>query len=221
MNHHASQPGPEVDPEPVRSKNTLQKVLLVLLLIVVAWIIWVTVVSLVRGDQTARQANSGQDLASQVQAECAKGGPIATQLGQLCQQAADLKNAPPPVGPTGERGTPGPVGPKGDKGDTGTGVPGVPGGTGPGGPGGDTGQPGTNGQDGTQGQPGVKGDPGATGPKGDTGPEGPRGPGGEPAPRITNVDLDQATCTGTITLSDGTSFPINMTGCTPPIIGGE
>lgn len=220
---HANQPGPEVDPEPVRSKNTLQKVLLGLLLLIVAWIIWVTVAAIVKQGQTAESAGQGQDLATQVQAKCQQGGDIARQLGKLCQDAADLKATPVP-GATGAQGVPGPAGPagpKGDKGDPGvgvTGAQGVPGQTGPGGPVGDTGQPGTAGQDGTQGPAGPKGDTGATGP---AGPQGETGPGGEPAPRITNVSLDQASCTGTVTLSDGTSFPINMTGCTLAPIGGE
>lgn len=168
-------------------------------------------------------ATQGQDLASQVKAECAKGGDVARKLGPLCQQAANLDAQPPP---SGIPGAVGPAGPKGDKGDPGTSIPGPvgpPGGPGPVGPVGDTGQPGTPGQDGSPGQNGGPGEPGPPGPQGEpgpAGPEGPMGPGGEPAPTITGVDMDMSSCTGTVHLSDGTSLPINMSGCTPPLIGG-
>lgn len=220
MTRHSDTPGSEVDPEPVKSKNVLTRIMFGLLMVIVAWIIWVTVAAIIRQNQTESVANSGQDLASEVQAACAKGGDVARQLGKLCQQAADLKATPPP-GPSGERGPIGPSGPKGDKGDAIPGPSGVPGQPGTKGETGTPGDPGTTGQEGTQGDTGPKGDPGETGPAGPPGPEGPTGPGGEPAPRITDVSLDQASCTGTVTLSDGTSFPINMTGCTPALIGGE
>lgn len=223
MTRHNDTPGSEVDPEPVKSKNVLTRIMFGLLMVIVAWIIWVTVAAIIRQNQTESVANSGQDLASEVQAACAKGGDVARQLGKLCQQAADLKATPPP-GPSGERGPIGPVGPSGPKGDKGDAIPGpsgVPGQPGTKGETGTPGDPGTTGQEGTQGDTGPKGDPGETGPAGPPGPEGPTGPGGEPAPRITDMSLDQASCTGTVTLSDGTSFPINMTGCTPALIGGE
>lgn len=228
--HHSNAPGPEVDPEPVKSRNLLTKIMAGILTLVVAWIITATIIGLNRQNQTTDQKNQavdqatqGQLLAAEVQAKCAQGGDIARQLGKLCQAAADLKNTPVP-GTPGVQGVPGPVGPQGPEGVPGstvTGPQGVPGGTGPGGPSGDTGATGSSGEDGSQGQTGPKGDTGATGPAGPQGPEGPTGPGGEPAPRITNVSLDQASCTGTVTLSDGTSFPINMTGCTVAPIGGE
>lgn len=213
----------EVDPVRVRTSSTLAKItfgVMILLVVYIGFASWQSY-----QDKKAAQgvATQGQDLASQVKAECAKGGEVARKLGPLCQQAADLDSKPPAVsGPKGERGDPGPVGPSGEKGDPGpVGPSGQPGTQGPVG---DTGERGSDGQNGSEGPQGPKGDPGEQGPKGDpgpSGPEGPQGPGGEPAPRITAVDMDMASCTGTVHLSDGTSFPINMTGCTPALIGGE
>lgn len=209
----------EVDPVRVRTSSTLERFTFGLLVTLVLYIGIASYIGYLRQQSAQDLATQGQDLAGQVKAECAKGGDVARRLGSLCQQAADLQAKPTPSGPVGERG---PMGPKGDKGDTGATVTGPPGGPGPAGPGGskgDTGEPGSNGQNGSDGQVGPKGDPGPTGPRGDPGQEGPMGPGGEPAPTITSVDADMSSCTGTVHLSDGSSVPFNMTGCTP-IIGG-
>jgi len=212
MRHSRS--NPDVDPHLVRTSSVLARVTFVIMLLVIAYIgvaSWIGYQS----RQTAESlATQGQDLATQVKAECAKGGEVARKLGPLCQQAADLEKTPPVAGPAGERGPIGPVGPPGVPGPTGP--SGAPGQTGPVG---DTGEPGSVGPEGSQ---GAKGDTGATGPEGPAGPPGEpgsQGPPGEAAPRITDVSLDMATCTGTITLSDGTSFPINVTGCSP-VLGG-
>lgn len=211
---------PDVDPELVRTSSVLARVTFVIMLLVIAYIGYASYVGYKTQEATQSLANQGQDLATQVKAECAKGGDVARKLGPLCQQAANLEQAPPVAGPAGERGPTGSVGPAGPQG-----IPGVPGpqgpvgATGPVGPVGDTGQPGSPGPGGSQGPKGDKGDQGPMGPRGDVGPEGPQGPGGEPAPRITDVSMNMSSCTGTITLSDGSSFPINMTGCTP-VLGG-
>lgn len=212
----------DADPALVRTSSMLARVTFGLMLLVIAYIGYKAYVDHRIQQSTQSLADQGQDLASQVKAECAKGGDVARKLGPLCQQAANLEQAPPAVGPVGDRGPQGLTGETGPKGD-----PGVPGPTGPRGdtgmpgPVGDTGTPGTPGPEGSQGPKGDKGDQGPVGPQGDVGPEGPQGPGGEPAPRITAVDMDMSSCTGTVHLSDGSSFPINMTGCTPPLIGGE
>lgn len=167
----------DVDPELVRTSSMLARVTFAIMLLVIAYIGYSAYVSH-RAQQNAQSlANQGQDLASQVQAECAKGGDVARKLGPLCQQAANLDNKAPAVGPAGERGPQGPPGPEGAPG-----TPGVPGpvgptgATGPGGPVGDTGQPGSVGPEGAQGPKGDRGDPGPPGPQG---PEGPAGPPGE------------------------------------------
>lgn len=213
---------PDVDPQLVRTSSMLARVTFAIMLLVIAYIGVASYEGFKERQISDGLATQGQDLATQVKAECAKGGEVAKRLGALCQQAANLEQAPPPKAVTGDRGA---EGPKGDKGDPGVpGVPGAqgpPGGPGPGGPVGDTGQPGSNGPEGSQGPKGDKGDQGPMGPQGDVGPAGPQGPGGEPAPRITAIDMDQASCTGTVHLSDGTSFPINMSGCSPLAIGGE
>lgn len=206
----------EVDPVLVRTSSTLAKVTFGFLVVVVLYIGIASYVGYQRKQEADAKAAQGEDFATQVQAECAKGGDLARKLGLLCQQAADVKASPSPQ--------PGDRGPKGDKGDTGpTGV-GIPGPVGPRGelgpvgPKGDTGAPGSDGKDGSQGE---KGDPGPGGPAGEPGAAGPKGDKGDPAPRITNVSMDMASCTGTVTMSDGTSFPIEMTGCNPSPLGGE
>lgn len=204
---------PEVDPELVRTSSMLARITFAIMLLVIGYIGYSAYISNKVQESTQTLANQGQDLATQVKAECAKGGDVAKQLGPLCQQAVNLEQAPS-VGPAGERGPTGAVGPVGPQGEPGVpGPQGPVGGTGPVGPVGDTGAPGSAGPEGSQGPKGDKGDQGPMGPQGDTGPAGPQGPGGEPAPRITNVTLNMSSCTGTITLSDGSSFPITMTGC--------
>ncbi len=220
---HKIKPGPEVEPQLVRTSSMLARVSFGILIALIVYIGWASYLGYQKQQNTQDVANQGQDLASQVKAECAKGGDVARQLGPLCQQAANLE-ATPVQGPTGERGPMGPQGVQGPAGPIGEqGVPGPqgqPGVSGPKGETGDTGQAGTAGQNGT---PGPKGDPGPAGPQGDpgpAGPEGPQGPGGEPAPRITDVSMDMSSCTGTVTFSDGTSLPINMSGCAPLPVGG-
>jgi hypothetical protein len=168
---------PDVDPELVRTSSMLARVTFAIMLLVIAYIGYTSYVNHKNQAATQDLATQGQDLATQVKAECAKGGDVARKLGPLCQQAANLEQAPPAVGPTGERGPIGPVGPPGPEGPQGVPGPGgPPGAIGPGGPVGDTGQPGTAGPEGSQGPKGDRGDPGPAGPEG---PEGPAGPPGE------------------------------------------
>lgn len=185
----------EVDPIRVRTSSTLARVTFGLMIVLVLYIGTASWIGY--QDKRAAQgvATQGQDLATQVQAECAKGGEVAAKLGALCKQAAELDQKPT-SGPIGERGPMGPVGPKGDKGDPGqtvTGPQGVQGQTGPGGEKGDTGQQGTPGENGTQ---GPKGDPGPAGPKGDPGPEGPQGPEGDPGPAPSTFTFPDAAVPG-------------------------
>lgn len=210
------------EPELVRTSSMLARVTFGIAIVLVLYIGIASWIGYQQKQAADGLATQGQDLAAQVKAECAKGGEVAKKLGALCQQAADLEQKPSPAGPAGERGPMGIAGPTGPRGEPGVPGPGgAPGATGPTGPVGDTGQSGSVGAEGPQGPKGDKGDQGPLGPQGDTGPAGPQGPGGEPAPRITNVSVDMSSCTGTVQLSDGTSFPIAMTGCTPPLIGGE
>lgn len=208
---------PDLDPQLVRTSSMLARITFGLLIVVVLYIGIGTWYNLRVQVAAQNQAAQGQDLASQLQAECAKGLEFYDKHRDLCAKAADLEAKPPPAGVTqGQKGDRGDPGPRGPQGDTVIGPQGPQGEPGPRGPVGDTGEPGSNGQSGPQ---GPIGEPGPVGPKGDPGEqgppgqEGPQGPGGEPAPRITDVSMDMTTCTGTITLSDGTSFPINMKGC--------
>lgn len=185
----------EVDPVRVRTSSTLAKFTFGLMIVMVLYIGLASWIGYQDKKTAQGVATQGQDLATQVKAECAKGGDVAAKLGALCQQAADLDQKPGPA-PSGERGPMGPVGPQGPQGIPGQSIPGpqgVPGQTGPGGPIGDTGQPGTPGQNGTQ---GPKGDPGPAGPPGDTGPEGPQGPEGKPGPAPSQFTFPDATVPG-------------------------
>jgi Collagen triple helix repeat (20 copies) len=162
----------DVDPQLVRTSSRLARFTFAILIIVVVYIGFASWIGFEQRRSAQGLANQGQDLASQVKAECARGGEVAKQLGALCQQAANLEHAPPAQGPTGERGLQGPIGPQGPEGPTGvTGPSGPPGPIGNTGPVGDTGAKGSDGQSGAQ---------GPAGPKGDTGPAGPTGPKGEP-----------------------------------------
>jgi hypothetical protein len=126
---------PDVDPELVRTSSMLARVTFAIMLLVIAYIGYTSYVNHKNQAATQDLATQGQDLATQVKAECAKGGDVARKLGPLCQQAANLEQAPPAVGPTGERGPIGPVGPPGPEGPQGVPGPGgPPGAIGPGGP---------------------------------------------------------------------------------------
>lgn len=206
----------ELDPVRVRTSSTLARITFSGMVILVLYIGIASWVGYQRKQEADAKAEQGQDFASEVQAECAKGGDMARRLGLLCQQANDVKQNPPP-----QNGAKGDIGPKGEKGDPGVGFPGPVGPRGelgPVGPKGDTGEPGSNGENGSQGE---KGEPGPGGPAGEPGAAGSKGDKGDPAPRITNVSMDMNACTGTVTLSDGTSFPIEMTGCNSGPLGGE
>jgi hypothetical protein len=198
---------PDLDPQLVRTSSLLARITFGILILVVLYIGIGTWYNLRQKQDADVLANKGQDLASQLQVECAKGLEFYDKHRDLCAQAANLDSQPRsgakgergdqgPMGPQGIQGVPGPQGPRGD-----TGTPG---------PVGDTGGPGLTGQEGAQGPKGDKGDQGDVGPAGEPGEQG---PAGRDAPRITDVKLDMSSCTGTVTLSDGTSFPISMSGC--------
>lgn len=63
------------------------------------------------------QVDLGKDLATKVQAACAVGGQTAKDLGQACEQATIVQQAPVP-GPSGQQGQPGTAG----RGITGTAI---------------------------------------------------------------------------------------------------
>jgi len=179
----------------------------------------------------------GQALATSIAQQCktAAGRAAMVKLGISCEQAAIIVTATPAVvaGPAGPGGPVGPQGPQGIPGAPGAqGLPGTRGAAGPEGPQGSTGP---NGQTVT-GPAGENGGQGAQGPAGDTvtgpaGPQGEQGPAGQngvdgtngtdgkdgadgaSAPTITGVSEDQAACTITLTLSDGStvSGPIHGT----------
>src|SRR3954471_18409914 len=135
---------PDVDPQLVRTSSMLARVTFAIMLLVIAYIGFASYEGYKARQISDGLATQGQDLATQVKAECAKGGEVAHKLGPLCQQAANLEQAPPPQGPVGERGPMGPVGPPGPQGIQGVpGPQGPPGAVGPSGPVGDTGQPGS------------------------------------------------------------------------------
>lgn len=212
-------PDPPENPD-LPAKKIMTWVALLIGVVALVWAGYLQVQNHVKAETAQQSATAGQTLADQVKAACAKGGEVARQLGAACQQAADVKaNPPAQPGATGSQGVPGEQGPQGVQGIAGTqGLQGQPGTTGPVG---DTGQPGSTGESGTQGPKGDTGEPGPGGPAGQPGEQGSKGDQGEAAPRITNVSMDMSSCTGTVTLSDGTSFPIAMSGCTPALIGGE
>lgn len=197
---------PDLDPQLVRTSSLLARITFGILIVVVLYIGIGTWYNLRAKESAQQQAGQGQDLAAALQAECAKGLEFYDKHRELCAKAANLDSQPQQPG-TGPRGDQGLRGEKGDPGASGSpGQPGLKGDTG------DTGAPGLNGLDGSQGSQGSKGEQGDTGPAGGPGQQGPKG---EDAPRITDVHLDMASCTGTITLSDGSTFPISMTGCGP------
>ena len=99
------------------------------------------------------------------------------------------------VGATGAQG------PQGEKGETGA--------TGAQGPQGEKGETGATGAQGPQGEKGETGATGAQGPqgeKGDKGDTGAQGPQGEQGVGIQNIQIDNATHTMTITLTNGREF---------------
>lgn len=210
---------PDLDPQLVRTSSLLARITFGILIVVVLYIgigTWYNI----RAKQSAEvQAGQGQDIAAQLQAECAKHLDFYEKYPALCAKAANLDSQPPVSGAKGERGDQGQMGPQGIQGVPG--LQGPRGDAGAQGPVGDTGQPGLNGQDGSQGPKGETGEPGPGGPQGEPGSQGPKGDKGDPAPRITDVALDMGSCTGTVTLSDGTSFPITMTGCRQFPLGGN
>jgi len=210
---------PDLDPQLVRTSSLLARITFGILILVVLYIGIGTWYNLRQKQDADALANQGQDLAAQLQAECAKHLDFYEKNPGLCTKAANLDSQPPSSGSKGERGEQGTMGPQGIQGVPG--VQGPRGDVGGQGPVGDTGGPGSNGQDGTQGPKGETGEQGPGGPQGEPGSQGPKGDTGDPAPRITNVALDLHTCTGTVTLSDGTSFPIDVTGCTPSLLGGK
>lgn len=212
---------PDLDPQLVRTSSMLARITFGIMILVVLYIGIGTWYNLRAKESAQQQASQGQDLAAQLQAECAKGLDFYDKHRDLCVKAADLDAQPTPKSDPlqGPKGDPGREGPKGDKGEPGaTGPSGAQGQPGDKGQVGDTGQPGPGGPEGSQGPKGDKGDQGDVGPAGEPGEQGPKG---QDAPRITDVRMDMSSCTGTVTLSDGSSFPIAMTGCTPPLIGGE
>jgi hypothetical protein len=210
---------PDLDPQLVRTSSLLARITFGILIVVVLYIGIGTWYNLRQKQDSDALANQGQDLAAQLQAECAKHLDFYEKNPALCAKAANLDSQPPVSGAKGERGEQGQMGPQGIQGVQG--LQGARGDTGTQGSVGDTGQPGSNGQDGTQGQKGEIGEPGPGGPQGEPGSTGAKGDKGDPAPRITDVALDMDSCTGTVTLSDGTSFPINLTGCRQPLLGGK
>jgi hypothetical protein len=210
---------PDLDPQLVRTSSLLARITFGILIVVVLYIGIGTWYNLREKKSAEMQAGQGQDLAAQVQDECAKHLDFYEKNRALCAKAANLDSQPPVSGAKGERGEPGPMGPQGTQGIQG--LQGARGDTGTPGPVGDTGQPGQSGKDGSQGPKGEPGEPGPGGPQGEQGSQGPKGDKGDPAPRITDVALNMDSCTGTVTLSDGTSFPITMTGCPQPLLGGK
>lgn len=185
-----------VDPELVRTSSLLARVTFVVMLVLIAYIGWSAYVNHKAQENAQNLASQGQDLASQVKAECAKGGEVAKRLGPLCQQAANLEQAPPAVGPAGERGPQGPPGPQGPEGPMGiTGPSGPPGDTGPAGPVGATGPEGEDGESVT-GPPGPEGPTGPQGPAGPEGPQGGPGPTGPPGPPPAQFTFPDATVPG-------------------------
>lgn len=175
-----------IPPEPVTAKSRKLTTWLALLAGVLA-LLWAGYLQ-VQTHKTATDAqgsavtsdNQAKDLASQVQAACAKGGAQAASLGRACQTAGEIQAAPPP-GPEGATGPIGPVGPQGPEG--------VQGDTGPVGLSGVPGAPGTPGSDGKAGDRGLDGHDGAQGPQGEPGPSGPQGePGASGAPGTDGTD---------------------------------
>jgi len=168
---------PIIPPEPEAAKPKRKATWFALLLGILA-LLWAGYLQ-IQTHKTATDAqgsaassdNQAKDLASLVQAACAKGGEQAASLGRACPAANEIQSAPPPgpEGATGPIGPPGPPGPEGPKGDTGpVGLSGTPG------------PPGTPGSDGKAGDRGLDGHDGTQGPQGDPGPQGPRGDQGEP-----------------------------------------
>lgn len=193
-----------------RGKRT-RALYVVLLCVAMAMSTW-AIYNQVHSDSTSAQ------LADQIAAFCEQNPAyVGDQLN--CQQAKDVQNNDSPViaPPKGDKGDKGETGPKGDSIMGPKGEPGTNGTNGTNGQNGHDGNDGQNGQDGQS----IEGPQGEKGQKGDKGDPGNNGVDGQPAPRITDVDMDMSSCTGTMHLSDGTSFPINMTGCNQPLIGGE
>jgi hypothetical protein len=188
----------------------------------VVWLAWDRVSTRVDANTAAQEASS---LAQQVTDACARGGPIAAQLGHVCEQANRVQQTVPgpqgiqgergeagptgPPGPAGPTGPPGPAGATGPSGPPGAAVTGPPGPTGPGGPAGPAGPAGQDGQDGKDGADGAKGDPG---------PPGPACPDGYEQAEVlyTNPDGTQKPGVGCVKQA---APPTTTT--TPPILGGR
>lgn len=131
-----------------------------------------------------------KSLADQVADACARGGPVATELGDACRHAQQVQQLPGPPGTSGPRGDPGPPGPPGPSGPQGpAGSAGLPGSDGP---------PGPSGADGVSGAPGVPGPAGSDGAEGKPGAAGPAGPpgvDGRPGPPVAGWTFTDATGT--------------------------
>lgn len=127
-------------------------------------------------------------------------GP-APSAGAIEQAVRDSYSRNPPA--PGERGPIGPAGPAGPQGAPGVGLPGADGAPGPAGP---------PGADSTV--PGPEGPAGPPGADSDVpGPAGEQGPQGEAGAVITGISLDMNDCSGTASLSDGSTVPVTVTGC--------
>lgn len=182
--------------------------LLVIALLAAGYALW----------RTFDAQGNARSLAEQVQTACREDRPAAEQQGLNCDQADEVASQPTttpgeqgPRGPQGPAGPPGPVGPEGSDGSTGQ--PGTSG------PQGQQGQPGPSGTPGAPGEDGTPGEPGPPGPQGPPGPEGPQGPAGADGTNgvdgedTVSIALDMDSCTGTGYRSDGTSYPISVSGC--------
>lgn len=184
----------------------------VALIAVVAWLLYEQVSTRLAVNSARHEATS---LAQQVTEACARGGPVAAELGPVCEQASRVQQTiPGPQGAPGERGLKGDKGDRGERGlDGAQGVPGSPGAT-------VTGPPGLPGADGAPGKDGADGAPGADGadgPKGDPGPPGAAcAEGYEPRPAVI-THPDGSVSDGEACVRPGTSRPPTTSSTRPPV----
>lgn len=149
--------------------------------------------------RTAPQLDAGA-VANGVSGYLAQNPPngAAPSAGTIEQAVRDSYARNPPA--PGERGPVGAAGPAGEPGVQGPAGIGVQGEQGP--PGADSTVPGPRGE---RGEPGADSD--VPGPTGDTGPPG------ETGAQVTSMSLDLNDCSGTATLSDGSTVPVAVSGC--------